>query len=241
MVEQADMELYHKLVKLCVGQIFPELGDGSVHIEPNLFCHFSKGMGDKVYAPVVDYNKLVEILTDALTIYNETFAAMNLVLFENAVGHILRINRILEMPRGNALLIGIGGSGKQSLSKLASYIAGLDVYQLVLRKGFNMNDLKNEMATIYMKAGLKNMPTVFLMTDAQIADEKYLVYINDFLASGEIPDLFPDEDMDQIISGVRSECKAYGIIDTNENCWKFFIDKVRKSMKVRGNYHAVHT
>ena len=49
-----------------------------------------------------------KILVDALENYNEVNAAMNLVLFEDAIQHVLRINRILESPRGNALLVGVG-------------------------------------------------------------------------------------------------------------------------------------
>ena len=50
--------------------------------------------------------------------------------------------------------------------------------------------LQADLAQLYIKAGLKNMGTVFLLTDAQVPDEKFLVLINDLLASGEIPDLF---------------------------------------------------
>ena len=59
-----------------------------------------------------------------------------------------------------------------------------------------------------MKTGLKNIGSVFLMTDAQVADEKFLVLINDLLASGEIPDLFSDEDVENIVNGVRTEVSA---------------------------------
>jgi dynein heavy chain len=56
------------------------------------------------------------------------------------------------------------------------------------------------------------------------------VFINDLLASGEIADLFPPEDVDNIINLVRAACKSDGIIDTNLNCWKFFINRVRKNL-----------
>ena len=54
------------------------------------------------------------------------------------------INSKIEMPRGNALLVGVGGSGKQSLSRLSAFISGLDVFQIQLRKGGNFKELKLE-------------------------------------------------------------------------------------------------
>ena len=120
----------------------------------------------------------------ALEGYNEMNLNMNLVLFEDAIYHITRINRILETPRGNALLIGVGGSGKQSLSRLAAHISGLDVFQISLRKGYGMAELKADLALLYVKAGLKNIPTMFLMTEGEIPDEQFLVLMNDLLSSG---------------------------------------------------------
>lgn len=53
------------------------------------------------------------------------------------------------------------------------------------------------------------------------------------LGAGEIPDLFSDEDVDKIISGIRNEVRGLGMVDSIENCWKFFLARVRRQLKVR--------
>jgi len=66
----------------------------------------------------------------------------------------------------------------------------------------------------------------------QIADEKFLVLINDLLASGEIPDLFPEDELENLLASLRSEVKGLGMIDSRENCAKFFTERVRRQLKV---------
>jgi dynein heavy chain len=92
--------------------------------------------------PIENWPQLTRLLTDALDNYNEVNSSMNLVLFEDAMMHVCRINRILESPRGNALLVGVGGSGKQSLSRLAAFVSGQEVFQITIRKGYGIADLK---------------------------------------------------------------------------------------------------
>ena len=232
LVDDKDQETFDKIVKETITKTFEDIPIADILQQPLLYCHFSQGIGDPRYLPITNAADLNKLLKDALENYNEVNAVMNLVLFEDAIAHILRINRILESPRGNALLVGVGGSGKQSLSRLSAFISSLEVFQVQLRKGYGIPDLKADLAGLYMKAGIKNVGTVFLMTDSQVASEKFLVLINDLLASGEIPDLFAEDEMENVINGIRNEVKSAGLYDSKEICWKFFIEKVRRMLKV---------
>ena len=56
--------------------------------------------------------------------------------------------------------------------------------------------------------------------------------VNDILASGEVPDLIPDDDVEDIMLALAPVVKSLGLEENRENCWKFFKERVRKQLKV---------
>ena len=230
LVSYDDLKIYKKDAQAQVKRRFAQFnlskyfaGEGS---DPLIFCHDSEG----VYDQVTSIQTLTNTMKAALKEYNETNATMDLVLFEDAVKHIARIMRIVLNPSGHALLVGVGGMGKQSLSKLAAHVCQYTTKSITLTSSYNTNDFKQDIADMYMKAGVKDEGILFLFTDSQIANERFLVFLNDLLASGEIPDLFPPEDIDNIVNGVTSKVKSAGIVPSRENCWSFFIQEVKKNL-----------
>ena len=95
---------------------------------------------------------------------------------------------------------------------------------------YGMNDLKTDLQGFYMKAGVKDEGLTFLFTEGQITNERFLVYLNDLLSSGEIADLFAAEDVDGIVNNIRPAVKSEGLVDSKDNCWKFFIDRIKKNL-----------
>ncbi|XP_033278738.2 dynein axonemal heavy chain 9 isoform X2 [Orcinus orca] len=242
MVEEKDLDLFDKIQAEVIKKTFNDLKETVEQTQSlNMYCHFANGIGEPKYMPVQSWELLTQTLVEALENHNKVNTVMDLVLFEDAMRHVCHINRILECPQGNALLVGVGGSGKQSLTRLAAFISSMDVFQITLRRGYQIPDFKADLASLCLKAGVKNLSTVFLMTDAQVADEKFLVLINDLLASGEIPDLYSDDEVENIISNMRNEVKTQGLVDNRENCWKFFIERVRRQLKVTLCFSPVGT
>ena len=141
--------------------------------EPNIHTNFeTQVQGPPQYLHIQDMDSLSKCLQDRLQEYNESYSIMNLVLFDDAMKHITRIARIISNPGGNAMLIGVGGSGKQSLSRLASFICGYEVKQLAVTSNFKVDDLKEALKEMPL-AGVKASPITFLMTDTQIVNEKF--------------------------------------------------------------------
>ena len=123
MVNQTDVDKFEEILSKSAKTHLGEMPADELNEEPNLFASFVTDDDAKFYLPFTKgWGQLSEILEAKLYEYNETYAQMNLVLFNAAMEHIVRISRIIGSPRGNAMLVGVGGSGKQSLTKLASFI-----------------------------------------------------------------------------------------------------------------------
>jgi dynein heavy chain, axonemal len=90
---------------------------------------------------------------------------MDLVMFLDACDHVSRICRVLRQPLGNALLLGVGGSGRQSLTKLATYMNNYKIYQIEVVKGYNMTNWRDNLKFALMQAGVEAKVTTFLFVD----------------------------------------------------------------------------
>ena len=236
LVSYEDLTKYNTIVQTQHKKVFPSYNVArffsAERADPLVFCHFAENIQEKNYDMVASISKLNSVLEDALREYNETNATMDLVLFEDAMKHIARIVRVIMNSGGHALLVGVGGSGKQSLSRLAAFICGYIVKQIVISSTYGINDLKEDLKIMYNKAGLKEEGVMFLLTDSQITNERFLVYLNDLLASGNIPDLFAVDELDAIINAVTNKVKATGKVPDRNNCWEYFLYQIRKNLHV---------
>jgi len=88
------------------------------------------------------------------------------------------------------------------------------------------------MQEFYKRATLRNEGLLWLMTDGQIIDEKFMVYINDLLSSGEVSGLFPDDEIDNIVAALTNPFKNDnpGVNVDKDNVYKYYVTRIKKNL-----------
>jgi dynein heavy chain len=155
---------------------------------------------------------------------------MNLVLFNDALKHVTKIHRIIRFPKGCGLLVGFGGSGKQSLTKLATFTACYDLFTISLVRGYKEPDFREDLRNLYKIVLTK--PQTFLFTDAHVAEEGFLELLNNILTIGMVPALFPEEEKDGMISPLDEEMRKQKLPETKEFRWNYFVSKCRENLHI---------
>lgn len=205
------------------GVINDNLGDSSQVVEilkeELLFCDYlrdiymDESLGREVFPKVVELIPDMERVRVQTSKFMESLKldkkrkAVNIVLFDDCLKYLIRITRIIQTDQGSAMVVGVGGSGKQSLTRLAAYVSQHDLIQLSADKSDKLEELKTEFRNIFNNVTTLYNPQVgkypkhtFLMTDAELKLDSFLETVSSFLATGEIANLFAKKEEKQSIN-----------------------------------------
>lgn len=136
---------------------------------------------------------------------------MNLVLFRYAVDHVSRISRVLQQDNGHALLVGVGGSGRTSVTKLATSMAEYVLYQIEMTRSYGITEWREDLKTLLLRAGADGKATVFLLSDTQIKSESYLEDLSMILNTGDVPNLYGLEEKAEILEKMQEVVRGRAV------------------------------
>ena len=189
------------------------------------------GADPKLYSEITDTTRMVQVVEESLEDYNATFTKkMPLVMFVDAVSHVAHISRIIRQPLGNALLLGVDGSGRQSLARLATAMSEFDCFQIEIAKNYGKVEWRDDLKKALLIAGDEGKSLTFLFTDTQIVKESFLEDLNNILNTGEVPNLFDDNEVNSITSNMRPIAQAAGLPATKVALYSLFVKRVRKNV-----------
>ena len=145
-----------------------------------------------------------EIITDLNTAHKKKH--LDIVLFDDAIHHLARISRIISVNNTHAVLVGIGGNGRSTMTDLAAFIQKQEIFTIHIGKKFTQNDWKDGIKNLFKKVALDKQQIVFKFYESQMVEE-YMEDINNILNSGEVPNLFSFDEREEIFMEMREHHK----------------------------------
>ena len=135
------------------------------------------------------------------------------------------------------MLVGVGGSGRSSMAKLAAFINKMTTFSIEIAKGYKSREFHENLKELLKKCVFEEnehgrYDTQFLFSDTQIVEESFLEDINNLLNSGEIPNLFAQDEKAAICDELSEIAKNAGIGQGREQIYPYFVSLCRERLHI---------
>jgi len=216
----------------CVHRIamehFPNIDEEKALGGPILFSNWLS----KNYVPV-ERDSLRDFVKARLKTFCEEEVDVPLILFNDVLEHVLRIDRVFRQPQGHLILIGVSGSGKTTLSRFVAWMNGLKVYQIKVHGKYSGEDFDEDLRNVLRRCGCKGEKICFIMDEANVLDSGFLERMNTLLANAEIPGLFEGDEQASLMTAIKEGAQRQGtILDSQEELYKWFTEQIVKNLHV---------
>ncbi|XP_069694728.1 dynein heavy chain, cytoplasmic isoform X3 [Periplaneta americana] len=186
----------------------------------------------KDYVPV-NREELRDYVKARLKVFYEEELDVPLVLFDEVLDHVLRIDRIFRQPQGHLLLIGVSGAGKTTLSRFVAWMNGLSIFQIKVHNKYTGEDFDEDLRAVLRRSGCKDEKIAFILDESNVLDSGFLERMNTLLANGEVPGLFEGDEYTTLMTQCKEGAQREGLmLDSNEELYKWFTGQVMRNLHV---------
>ena len=228
MVEEEERVWTNTNIDSVAGKHFPNIDREKALGRPILFSNWLS----KNYIPVAR-DELRDYTKARLKVFYEEELDVPLVLFNEVLDHVLRIDRIFRQPQGHLLLIGVSGAGKTTLSRFVAWMNGLTVFQIKVHNKYSAEDFDEDLRQVLRRSGCKDEKICFILDESNVMDSGFLERMNTLLANGEVPGLFEGDEHTTLMTQCKEGAQRQGLmLDTNEELYKWFTHQVMKNLHV---------
>ncbi|KAI9703864.1 MAG: hypothetical protein M1836_007636 [Candelina mexicana] len=207
---------------------FPSIDEHEALDGPILFSNWLS----KNYVPV-HREQLRDFVKARLKTFCDEEVDVPLVLFNDVLDHVLRIDRVFRQPQGHLILIGVSGSGKTTLSRFVAWMNGLKVFQIKVHGRYSAEDFDEDLRDVLRRSGCKGEKVCFIMDESNVLDSAFLERMNTLLANAEIPGLFEGDELASLLTACKEGAQRQGLLlDSQEELYKWFTQQVIKNLHV---------
>lgn len=228
LVAEEERQWTDDTVRRIALEYFPTIDEDAALKGPILFSNWLS----KNYIPV-EREQLREFVKARLKTFCEEEVDTPIILFNDVLEHVLRIDRVFRQPQGHLILIGVSGSGKTTLSRFVAWMNGLKVYQIKVHGRYTASDFDDDLRDVLRRTGCKGEKICFIMDESNVLDSGFLERMNTLLANAEVPGLFEGDEFAALMTACKEGAQRQGLLlDSQEELYKWFTQQIIRNLHI---------
>uniref|UniRef100_F7F2H3 AAA+ ATPase domain-containing protein n=1 Tax=Ornithorhynchus anatinus TaxID=9258 RepID=F7F2H3_ORNAN len=231
LIESTERKLFHQYLSKVLYNYFKiTWTQEELMNEPTVFADFldvNKPNKRRIYRNINDFKKLADLLDEFQINLGSASVEVShsIVFFKEAIEHITRAARVLRQAGSHMLLVGLDGFGKVTCATIACYLLDCNIYRLSVTRNYGHMDFREDIKNVFWKAGLEGKRTALLI-------ESFLEDLNCILNTGNIPDLFENEELGNIAENISSVVKQENNTSSRQAILSFFLKEVYRNLHI---------
>jgi dynein heavy chain 1, cytosolic len=230
LVSDEEREWCNKQLDLTASKYFPQADLESALCRPLLYSNWLS----KNYQSV-NKTELGDFLSARLKVFYEEELDVPLVIFDDVLEHVLRIDNVLRHPMGHLLLVGDAGVGKTVLSRFVSWMNGLSIFQIKANNRYTIENFDEDLRGLLRRVGVEGEKVCFIFDESNAMSSAFLERMNALLASGEVPGLFEGDELTHLLTACQNSVvqrEGSLLSDTEDEIWRRFTKAVQRNLHV---------
>uniref|UniRef100_A0A8C0I8A9 Cytoplasmic dynein 2 heavy chain 1 n=1 Tax=Bubo bubo TaxID=30461 RepID=A0A8C0I8A9_BUBBB len=172
---------------------------------------------------------LKDIIQKGIIHYGRDKKEIEVLLFQEVLSYMSKVDRVLSFPGGSLLLAGRSGVGRRTVTSLVSHMHGAVLITPKISRGYELKQFKNDLKYVMELAGIEAQQVVLLLEDYQFVHSTFLEMINSLLSSGEVPGLYKIEELEPLLSPLKDQASQDGFTGPIFN---YFTYRIQQNLHV---------
>ncbi|CAL1265870.1 unnamed protein product [Larinioides sclopetarius] len=164
-----------------------------------------------------------------IKLYNSEVRELDIVVFQEVLDNLAKVDRVLSQQNGSLLLIGMNGSGRRLSVSITAHSHQIPIVSPKVNPNYSIKQFSNDLKTVMQMAGIEGKEVLLLLEDYQILDDEFLELIDSLLSSGDVPGLYTPQELEPLLNPLKDLSLQEGFRGSPS---AFFAQRIQKNLHI---------
>ncbi|GFR12638.1 cytoplasmic dynein 2 heavy chain 1 [Trichonephila clavata] len=171
----------------------------------------------------------LSIVQRNIKLYNSEVRELDVVIFQEVLDNLAKVDRVLSQHNGSLLLVGMNGSGRRLSVSVVAHAHQIPIISPKIHPNYGIKQFSNDLKMALQLTGIEGKEALLLLEDYQILDDEFLELVDSLLSSGDVPGLYTPQELEPLLNPLKDLASQEGF---RGSASAFFAKRIQKNLHI---------